>query len=217
MGIVDFDDLVGYGVEGLIAATDSFDPARGVRFSTWAALHIRTTMLDALRKIDPLSQTTRHRAKVIETTRQQFAHRIGRWPTTAEVATELDLPAAQVHATMTTAQRTVVPLDETTGDRTTSVSTLAALTDEDPAVDPDAVCAVHETRRLLWEAVASLPEREAAVIRGYYQERQPMSIIAERLGVSAGRVSQLHRRALDELRAAFTAATRLAEPPRRVA
>src|SRR5487761_1253503 len=57
--LLDYDDLVGYGTEGLVEAVDTFDPSYNVRFSTWAVMHIRTTIQDALRNLDPLSRSVR--------------------------------------------------------------------------------------------------------------------------------------------------------------
>ncbi|MBI2760348.1 MAG: sigma-70 family RNA polymerase sigma factor [Chloroflexi bacterium] len=64
--IVDYDDLVGYGVEGLIEAVDTFNPTYNVRFSTWAVMHIRTTIQDALRTLDPLPRSLRSKGKEID-------------------------------------------------------------------------------------------------------------------------------------------------------
>ena len=64
--IVDYDDLVGYGTEGLIQAVDTFNPAYNVRFSTWAVMHIRTTIQDALRTLDPLPRSLRAKGKEID-------------------------------------------------------------------------------------------------------------------------------------------------------
>jgi RNA polymerase sigma factor for flagellar operon FliA len=83
-------------------------------------------------------------------------------------------------------------------------SWLSSLADEDPEVDPDQALDASETTVLLGEAVDALPERERAVIAAYYRQGRSMRDIAEELGVSESRISQLHARALKMLRAYIT-------------
>jgi RNA polymerase sigma factor FliA len=214
--VIDYDDLVGYGVEGLIEAVDSFDPGHGVKFSTWAVFHIRTTIQDALRKLDPLPRGLRSKSRQIERATHELAHRAGNWPSTAEVAAELGVPAASLRSTLQDAARTVVSLDTVTGPGEDSgTAWQSSLVDDDPAADPEATLDTAVMHDLLAATVETLPEREAAVIRRYYQERQSMRTIADAFGVSESRVSQLHARALQLLRAAFAAT--LGEAPRKVA
>src|SRR5713226_2670300 len=78
--IVDYDDLVGYGTEGLIDAVDSFNPTFNVRFSTWAVMHIRTTIQDALRSLDPLPRSLRTKSKEIDRVQTTLANEHGCWP-----------------------------------------------------------------------------------------------------------------------------------------
>ncbi len=84
--IVDYDDLVGYGTEGLIEAVDTFNPAYNVRFSTWAVMHIRTTIQDALRSLDPLPRSLRAKSKEIDRVSYDLANRNGYWPKDDEIA-----------------------------------------------------------------------------------------------------------------------------------
>ncbi|MBI2761240.1 MAG: sigma-70 family RNA polymerase sigma factor [Chloroflexi bacterium] len=214
--VIDYDDLVGYGVEGLIEAVDSFDPSYQVKFSTWAVFHIRTTIQDALRMLDPLPRSLRGKSKQIERTTYELAHRAGCWPSTAEVAAELGVPTSTLRTTLQEAGRTVVSLDSVTASADDNGSPWqASLVDEDPAADPEGTLDSAVMHDLLKATVDTLPEREATVIRRYYQERQSMRTIAAAFGVSESRISQLHARALQLLRAAF--AVTLDDAPRQVA
>ena len=76
--LLDYDDLLSYGTEGLIAAVDSFDAERGLKFSTWAVMHIRTTIQDALRALDPLPRSLRAKGKEIDRVSATLAHAAGR-------------------------------------------------------------------------------------------------------------------------------------------
>ena len=205
--VVDFDDLVGFGTEGLIHAADTFDPSHGARFATWAVMHIRTTIQDALRVLDPLPRSVRQKRTAIEQASHQLAHTQGAWPTTAQVAAVLDRPVAEVRATVQAASRREVPLDvvEDGSADQGRPTWLAQLADEDPAGNPDAVVDSQDERATLRAAVAQLPAREARLIRMYYQEGQNMRAIGAALGVSESRVSQVHARALRLLRDTLTA------------
>ncbi len=215
--IVDYDDLVGYGIEGLIQAVDTFNPAYNVRFSTWAVMHIRTTIQDALRALDPLPRSLRAKGKEIDRVSFDLANRHGYWPKPDQIAEALGLPIEKVRATLKDINHTVVSLenvDDGHGDDA-GYSWLSSLADHDPETDPEASLDTSETYLMLIDAVDGLPEREATVIRMYYKQGQSMRTIAERLGVSESRVSQLHARALKILRNALTSA--LHDTPREVA
>lgn len=203
--VVDYDDLVGYGIEGLITAVDTFNPAYNVRFSTWAVMHIRTTIQDALRTLDPLPRSLRSKGRAIERVSQELANRTGYWPTADQVAAALGMPVERLRNTLRDINKSLVSLEhvDDTGDDS-GYSWLSSLADDDPDADPEAVLDTTETYLLLLDAVDHLPEREAVVIRMYYRENQSMRAIAQRLGVSESRVSQLHARALKLLCEALT-------------
>ncbi|MCH8902166.1 MAG: sigma-70 family RNA polymerase sigma factor, partial [Chloroflexi bacterium] len=78
---LDRDDALGYGVEGLIQAVDSFDPSRGTTFASFAVQRIRGSILDAIRREDPLPRLLRRNARRIDQTAQELAGPLGRWPT----------------------------------------------------------------------------------------------------------------------------------------
>lgn len=206
--IVDYDDLVGYGIEGLIEAVDTFNPTYNVRFSTWAVMHIRTTIQDALRTLDPLPRSLRSKGKEIERVSYDLANRNGYWPKDDQIAAELGLPVEKVRNTLKDINHVVVSLenvDDGHGDEG-GYSWLSSLADHDPETDPEASLDTSETYVMLLHAVDHLPEREALVIAMYYKQGQSMRTIAERLRVSESRVSQLHARALKMLRESLTSA-----------
>jgi RNA polymerase sigma factor FliA len=201
--IVDYDDLVGYGTEGLIDAVDSFDPSYNVRFSTWAVMHIRTTILDALRTLDPLPRSLRAKSKEIERVQTRLANEHGSWPSDREVASELGINVDRLRHLQQDINRTVVSLDnvtDTNGDDV-GMSWLSSLAETDPEVDPESHLDDSEMRVILKQAVEAQPERERLVINLYYGQNRSMREIAERLNISESRVSQLHARAVKLLRA----------------
>lgn len=215
--IVDYDDLVGYGTEGLIQAVDTFNPAFNVRFSTWAVMHIRTTIQDALRTLDPLPRSLRSKGKEIERVSYTLANQNGYWPNDEQVARELGVTLDKLRVTRRDISHTTVSLDSVddgNGDEV-GYSWLSSLADEDPDVDPAASLDTAQTHLLLLDAVNELPERESLVVRMYYKQGSSMRMIADALGVSESRVSQLHARALKLLRESLNAT--LYDAPRVVA
>jgi RNA polymerase sigma factor FliA len=206
--IVDYDDLIGYGSEGLIEAVDTFNPTYNVKFSTWAVMHIRTTIQDAMRSLDPLPRSLRSKGKEIDRASYDLANRNGYWPQDAEVAAELGMPLAKLRTTMQDISKICVSLDsveDAHGDDL-GYSWMSSLADEDLEVDPEQSLDHAETLNMLGDAVDGLPERERLVITAYYRQGRSMRDIAEELGVSESRVSQLHARALKLLRASITQA-----------
>jgi len=207
-GVVDYDDLVGYGSEGLIAAVESFNPAFGTKFSTWAVMHIRTTIQDALRTLDPLPRSLRTKSKEIERTSYELANRTGCWPTDTEIAAELSVPLAKLRQTQQEISKVCVSLDavEDAHGEHSGYSWASAVADHDPQGDPEAALDSAETSLMLAKAIAALPERERTIIVAYYRQQRATREIAADLGVSESRVSQLHARALKLLRASITGA-----------
>ncbi len=200
--VVDYEDLVGYGTEGLIDDVDSFNPSYNVRFSTWAVMHIRTTIQDALRELDPLPRSLRTKSKEIERAQTALANARGVWPADSDVAEQLGISVDRLRRLQQDINRTEVSLETATdaGGEDTGTSWLATLAEDDPETDPEARLDVIEMRMILRQAAASLPDRERLLVELYYGRGQNMRAISERMGISESRVSQLHARALKLLR-----------------
>jgi RNA polymerase sigma factor FliA len=201
--IVDYDDLVGYGTEGLIDAVDSFNPQYNVRFSTWAVMHIRTTIQDALRALDPLPRSLRTRSKEIVRAQTTLANERGQWPADQDVADQLGISVERLRRLQTDINRTVVSLENVTDTNNDEQGTnwLSSLAETDPETDPEQHLDNIEMRLILRQAVEAMPERERLVLTLYYGQNQSMRTISDRLEISESRVSQLHARALKLLRA----------------
>lgn len=210
--VVDFDDLVGYGCEGLLTAIESFDPGLGYQFSTWAVLHIRTTIQDALRSLDPIGRRIREHGQAIARTSQTLAQTQGAWPSESQLAAALGVSVAQLRQTQATLAMTSVSLDQGTAatGEDDHAAWLDRVVDPDPAGDPQAALDHEQTRGLLSDAIATLPGRDRQIVHAYYQEGASMRTIAARLALSETRISQLHYQLLTRLRLALT--TRAAGP-----
>ncbi|MDQ3862594.1 MAG: sigma-70 family RNA polymerase sigma factor [Actinomycetota bacterium] len=80
-GPLDQEDVVASGLLGLLNAVETYDPGRRTKFESYAISKIRWSILDELRKADPLSRRTRLRAHQTERTRDELVQKLGRAPT----------------------------------------------------------------------------------------------------------------------------------------
>jgi RNA polymerase sigma factor for flagellar operon FliA len=188
-------DLVSAGMLGLAQAARSFDPDRGIAFDRFASTRIRGALLDELRGRDWASRSVRARARGLQAAHEELTNRLGRAPKPEEVARELDLPLDQVHKLVDDVHRaTVLNYDSLVvdGDAESFLAT------EDGG--PEEFMLDRERKAYLMDAIAALPERLRVVVHGYFFEERSMQDIADELGVSESRVSQLRAEALLLLR-----------------
>ena len=204
-GILQYEDMVSCGVQGLIEAHHSFDPNRGAKFSTYALPRIRGAILDALRAAHPLPRSLQKFSSDMEAANAHLHTTLGRTPSKAELATQMGLSQKDFLNTLRTSSIRVVSLD---GLAETAVSgnteKLLEMADEDPSIDPDSMAQDTMVRRMLHEAVELLPERERTIVRLYYMRAHSLKSIGRALGISESRASQLRHRAIRRLRTALT-------------
>jgi RNA polymerase sigma factor for flagellar operon FliA len=193
------DDLVSAGMLALVLSARSYDPARGVPFSRFAAIRIRGALTDELRGMDWASRGVRSKARELDTVRNALAAQLSRVPSRDEVAAAMGVPAADLDAVDADVHRA-------------SVMSLQSLTPEQgdelvPTVDdgPEGLLVRREQIGMLRDAVAELPERLRTVVEQYFFAQRKMADIAADLGVTESRVSQLRSEALGMLRAGMRA------------
>jgi RNA polymerase sigma factor for flagellar operon FliA len=184
-------DLVSAGMLGLAQAARSFDPERGIAFDRFASTRIRGALLDELRGRDWASRSVRSRARGLQATNEELTTRLGRAPTTDEVARELGIAPETVHKLVDDVHRATVLNYESLVLEGDAESFLAT-----PDSGPEDTIVERERRAYLTDAVAALPERLRKVVVGYFFEERSMQDLADELGVSESRVSQLRAEAL---------------------
>ncbi|MBP1611465.1 MAG: polymerase sigma 70 [Acidobacteria bacterium] len=178
-GPVDYDDLVGDGILGLMEAIDRFDPAHGVQFKTYAESRIRGAILDGVRARDWAPRSLRRAARRLETAIAAVEHRTRRTAQDEEIAAELEISVDELHALYQQARGVRLghmPASEEEG--------------SDPA-DPGALA----------QEIDHLPERERMVLSLYYERGLTLKEIGAVLDVTESRVCQIHTRAVSRLRA----------------
>jgi RNA polymerase sigma factor FliA len=200
---VDEADLISYGLVGLINAIERFEPAREIKFETYAITRIKGAIIDELRTQDWVPRSVRARAREIERANAKLEHQLQRAPTDEEMATELKISVEDFQDfLLQISNSTVAALDElwTTSDSSgDAVSLLDTIHDPD-APDPAAVMDQTDLKDRVADAIARLPEREKLVVALYYYENLTLREIGEVLGVTESRVSQLHTKAVLRLR-----------------
>ena len=94
---LDREEALAYGIEGLIQSVDAFDETRGTSFASFAVRRIRGSILDAIRKMDPLPRSVRKNTREVEASSQELAAALGRWPTPKEIAFRMGISPDQLH------------------------------------------------------------------------------------------------------------------------
>jgi RNA polymerase sigma factor for flagellar operon FliA len=207
-------DLVSYGIFGLIDALEKFDPARQIKFETYAISRIKGAIIDELRSIDWVPRSVRAKARSVERAYARLENRLLRSPTDAEVAADMGITEAELQGVFKQISFVgIVALDEMLssgggerGESTTLGDTIADKTD-----GPVAAYEGEEMKQILAGAINRLGEREKIVLTLYYYEGLTLAQIGEVLGVTESRVCQIHTKAVLQLR------SRLSEPERELA
>ncbi len=201
---IDQSDLVSYGIFGLVDAISKFDLERAIKFETYAISRIRGAIIDELRSIDWIPRSVRSKARDVERAYSTLEAKFQRTPTEREVAAELDVSIDNLRRIFSQVSFVnVVALDELLhsggerGDKTTLGDSLA----DSRVDDPVSMFENEETRYILADSVAALPEREKIVVTLYYYEGLTLKDIGQVLGVTESRACQLHTKAVLQLRA----------------
>ena len=200
-GILQYEDMVSYGVQGLIEAFYAFDPDKGAKFSTYALPRIRGSILDAIRATHPLPRSLQKFGSDLEKATAALHAKLNRAPTRNELASFMNVEPADFMVSLRTSNVRVVSLDSLADSAANGNSEkLWEMADDDPNIDPDSVAEETMVRVKLAEAVELLPERERVIVRLYYMKSQSLKSIGVALGISESRASQLRHRAIRRLR-----------------
>jgi RNA polymerase sigma factor for flagellar operon FliA len=200
-GILQYEDMVSCGVQGLIEAYYAFDPDKGAKFSTYALPRIRGSILDAIRATHPLPRSLQKFGSDLEKATSALHVKLGRAPTRDELAELMGIEPRDFMASLRTSNVRVVSLQglsDSAGNG--NDEKLWEMADDDPNIDPDSVAEETMVRAKLAEAVDLLPDRERTIVRLYYMKSQSLKSIGEALGISESRASQLRHRAIRRLR-----------------
>ncbi len=198
---VEYEDLVSYGIFGLMDAIDKFDLSLNIKFETYASQRIRGSILDQIRKMDWIPRTIRQKQKKIDTVMRTIEAEKGRQATDEEIAEGLGISDEEYVEWQSQMKVTnVVSLNEFL-DQGSEIPADMSYNNQQARFDgPEEVIEQEELKKMLAEALELLSEKEKKVILLYYYEDLTLKEISSILEVTESRVSQLHTRALQKMR-----------------
>ena len=185
-------DLMSAGAMALVRAARSFDDTKGVPFARYASLRIRGALVDELRSMDWVSRGARRRARVASDATDALTSRLGRSPTKEEVAQAMGVSVHEVHSAQAGAATRVLSMDAYEG------AVGAAIVDS--TVGPLDALVSAERIEYLRAGVACLPDKLAYVVEQLFFQDRPVTEVAEEMGLTRSRISQLRSEALGLLK-----------------
>lgn len=198
---VEADDLVQDGMIGLMGAVlRSTRETTGQEFDNYVSQCVRGAMLDGLRANDMASRRVRRDMRQVEVVMQQLGHKLGRQPTEGEVSAALGISISDYQKLLQEVYGyTLVSLDDLV-DHGDSEEYLAYCATND--LSPVGALERSGFQGVLIEALRALPKQEKLIMTHYYEAGRNMREIGAKLGLTEGRISQIHAQAIARLRAA---------------
>jgi len=199
------EDLLSAGVVGLIQAIDRYDPQRGSSLRTFASIRIRGAVLDELRRLAGLPRSVFRETRELVTVQNDLSQELGREPDENEIAQRMGLGRSEFDAMLERIRPvTCFSLDEPAYDGDASDSLLNSEVLADPAaLDAAADSLQKEDLAVMHEMMNRLPTQQKQVLALYYMEDLRLKEIAEIMGITESRVSQIHTLAINRLRIAI--------------
>lgn len=197
---MEYEDLVSYGMIGLMDALNKFDSTKGMKFSSYASIRIKGAMIDELRKNRPISKGAMDKLnrynKAIDILQGEFL----REPTNDEIAKHLDISLSEVaeienyinYISMVSLESVIFSDDE-------DVNLIGIIEDKN-SPSPDTYLQDKEQLEILTKAISLLKEKDRTILNLYYYEKLTLKEIGAILNVSESRVCQLHSRSIANLR-----------------
>lgn len=204
---IGYDDLIGQAIIGLIEAIDRFDPARGIKFNTFAYYRIRGAVMDMLREFDWMPRSLRAKGNDLLGAVARLEGEVGRTPSDQEIANalgislrEFDELAQEVRGQVLLSMDEAIEQSHADG----SVYLGDVIADEN-TISPPEYTEMQDQKRRLAEAIEQLSTNERLTISLYYSDGLTLKEIGKVLGVTESRICQIHAKALIRLRATVNA------------
>lgn len=193
----DADDIMSEGVLALLDAVENYDPSKGAKFETFASLKIRGAIIDYIRKQDWIPRSTRKFAHTLNEAIGMLCNEIGRMPTNEELAKYLKMDESKLLKFMADcAGMITISLEELLYE--TNIDELTVNPQNEEGL-------IHnELIKALTRAIKGLKEKYRQVIVFYYYKNMNYSDIAKTLGITEGRVCQIHSKAILKLKTELT-------------
>lgn len=197
---IEFEDLVSYGIIGLIDAINKFDENKGMKFSSYASIRIKGAMIDELRKNSPISKGAMDKLNRYNTAIDNLQIKLMREPSSEEIACELNMSLSEVGEIENYINYlSIVSLEELIYSEDDDMPLIGTIEDE-KSPSPEKNLQDKEELKFLEKAIDNLNEKDRLVLSLYYYEGLTLKQIGAILQVSESRVCQLHTRAIVNLR-----------------
>ncbi|HEX9061630.1 MAG TPA: FliA/WhiG family RNA polymerase sigma factor [Clostridia bacterium] len=195
---VEYDDLVGFGVFGLIDAIEKFDIKKGVKFETYASLRIRGSIIDSIREMDWVPRSLRQKNKELERLYWEVENEMGHAASDKEMADRLGISVDEFHKLLSDVNvSSMVSLEEFLEQNYEIGFDFQGGSRDDK---PESYIEKSEMKDILADAINKLPEKEKTVISLYYFDELTLKEISAIMKVSESRISQLHTKAILRMR-----------------
>lgn len=197
---VEYDDLVGYGVIGLLDAIEKFDYNLGNKFETYASIRIRGSIVDQLRQLDWIPRSMRQKYKNLEKATKKLQNVHGMDIKDTDLAKEMAISLKELHKIMHNISTfSIISLDEKIMDNTT-----VDIQHDKKEESPESQMMVKETKIILKDMIEKLADKEKRIVELYYYSELTYKEIAQILEISESRISQLHTKAITKLKLGLT-------------
>lgn len=197
---IEFEDLLSYGMVGLMDALNKFDESKGMKFSTYASIRIRGSMIDEIRKNSPISKGAMDKLNRYNTAIELLQKKNLKDPSNIEIAEELGITVGEVGEIENFINYiSVVSLEDLIFSEDDDMSLMGTIEDK-KSPNPENALEEQEKIEYLTKALEMLNEKDRTVLSLYYYEGMTLKEIGKVLGVSESRVCQLHSRAIIHLR-----------------
>ncbi len=196
---VEYDDLIGYGVFGLIDAIEKFDPSKKIKFETYGSLRIRGAIIDSIREQDWAPRSLRKKSKDLEKAWSELENKLGHAASDQQVADQMGISVDELNKLVQEMNMSqMVSLDDYLEQNHEAGLELSDSSSTE--ILPERRMEIVEVRDILSEAIERLPEKEKTVISLYYHEELTLKEISAIMKVSESRISQLHTKAILRMR-----------------
>lgn len=198
---VELDDLKSLGILGLIDAIENYKPEKQVRFTSYAALRIKGSIIDGLRSLDWVPRSVRKKARDLEKCLHELEGELGRPASEKEMSEKLGISLSAYQALLEEVSPiTFLSLNDTVYEDDDQSISLGDVIEDAGNFGPHSMLERKEVKQLLVGGINALPEREKLVIALYYYEGLTLKEIGEVMQISESRVCQIHTEAMLRLR-----------------
>lgn len=197
------DELRSFGLIGLLDAVRKFEPERNLQFITYAGWRIRGAILDGLREYDFLPRSMREKVKKVEEAYARLEQEKLSTVEDEEVAELLGISVEELHRILQESSISFSPIDEIFHDEDSNDKNRGYTLVDERTESPEDRADRIEMRKMLIQAIETLPEKERQVLSLFYFEELSFTEVAQVLSLSPSRISQLHSKAMIRLRNAM--------------